>query len=74
MKLREKLRGNRGSLRSHWRNLQKPPKIEDVDEIEEAHENEVDCPLEVASGLGWDPLGGICGQFGLDPRVDVEAV
>jgi hypothetical protein len=54
--------------------LQKPPKIEDVDEIEEAHENEVDCPLEVASGLGWDPLGGICGQFGLDPRVEVEAV
>jgi hypothetical protein len=32
--------------------LPKPPKIEDVDEIEEAHENEVDCPLEVDSGLG----------------------
>jgi hypothetical protein len=30
--------------------------------FEEAHENEADCPLEVASGLGWDP------------RVEVEAV
>ena len=30
--------------------------------FEEAHENEADCPLEVASGLGWDL------------RVEVEAV
>ncbi len=40
----------------------------------EVYEIEGECPVEVASGLGWDPLGGICGQFGLDPRVEVEAV
>jgi hypothetical protein len=38
------------------------------------YEIEGDCPVEVASGLGWDPLGGICGQFGLDPRVEVKDV
>jgi hypothetical protein len=37
----------------------------------EVYEIEGDCPIEVASGLGWDPLEvdfrPICGQFEVDP-------